>query len=357
MADRTEFGNTVGSDNAAFQRTRSFENGSLMSQDASKNLLPPELDYEAWRYLVRAMGGRFNPEGVDPKAFTGWLRPIHICGLTAAELGCNAQRVERSLRDVRLDGADHYITIFQVAGQSAITHNDQTLRFDSGDVVLVDAARPAAFFNREPDKRWGSVALVLPRRSLISHLGFEPRGGLYRRGETAAGRLLLDLIRSSGREGSASTLADSYMRLAAYDLVGALFAPTDLTSSRHADKLFRRVRSVITDGFADPNFGPSEAAAVVGISLRYLQQLFTHRGSTCSEFIHSLRLDNAKRLLLRRAALSTGQPLSEIAYACGFRDYAHFARKFRERFGYAPSAYPESDGRASNEAVNARSSA
>jgi AraC-like DNA-binding protein len=25
-------------------------------------------------------------------------------------------------------------------------------------------------------------------------------------------------------------------------------------------------------------------------------------------------------------------PLSDIAYACGFRDYAHFARKFRQRF-------------------------
>jgi AraC family transcriptional regulator, positive regulator of tynA and feaB len=328
-----------------------------MSQDASKNLLPPQWDYEAWRHLVRAMAGRFNPEGVDPKAFTGWLRPIDVHGLAAAEVGSNAKRVERSLRDVRLDGADHYIMIFQVAGKSAMTHNDQALRFDSGDVVLVDAARPVAFFNREPDKRWGSLTLVLPRRSLVSHLGFEPRGGLCRRGGTAAGRLLLDLIRSFGREEPASTLADSYMRLAAYDLVGALFAPTDLTSSRHADKLFRRVRAVITDGFADPNFGPCEAAAVVGISLRYLQQLFTHRGSTCSEFIYSLRLDHAKRLLLRRAALSTGQPLSEVAYACGFRNYAHFARKFRQRFGHAPGAYPEADGIAGNEAVNARSSA
>jgi AraC-like DNA-binding protein len=33
------------------------------------------------------------------------------------------------------------------------------------------------------------------------------------------------------------------------------------------------------------------------------------------------------------------QPLSEIAYACGFRDYTHFARKFRHRFGHAPGAH------------------
>jgi AraC-like DNA-binding protein len=82
-------------------------------------------------------------------------------------------------------------------------------------------------------------------------------------------------------------------------------------------------------------------AAETGISLRYVQKLFAERGSTCSELVYSIRLDHAAHLLLRRASLDTGQPLSEIAYACGFRDYTHFARKFRHRFGYAPGAYSE----------------
>ena len=49
-------------------------------------------------------------------------------------------------------------------------------------------------------------------------------------------------------------------------------------------------------------------------------------------------LQAALRLLHRRASLGTNQPLSEIAYACGFRDYTHFARKFRHRFGHSPGA-------------------
>jgi AraC family transcriptional activator of tynA and feaB len=36
--------------------------------------------------------------------------------------------------------------------------------------------------------------------------------------------------------------------------------------------------------------------------------------------------------------MKTGQPLSEIAYACGFRDYTYFARGFRQRFGTTPGA-------------------
>ena len=116
-------------------------------------------------------------------------------------------------------------------------------------------------------------------------------------------------------------------------------ATSDLPSiSSHSDKLFMRVCGIIKAHFADPDIGPCEVAAEAGISLRYLQKLFTVRGSTCSHFIHSLRLDHAARLIQRRASMKTGQPLSLIAYACGFRDYTHFARAFRHRFGQAPGA-------------------
>jgi AraC-like DNA-binding protein len=325
-----------------------------MPRESSGNIPgPPHLDFETWKELIRTTGGRFNPEGIEPKAFTGWVRPISVCGLTAAEVGSNAHRVERTHRDVRLDGANHYVAIFHVAGRSAMTHNEEAVRFDVGDVVLVDAARPATFFNSNASESWKSVALLLPRQSLVAHLGFEPRGGLCRDSGTTAGRLLLDLILNSvDDERSMPSSADSYMRLAIYDLVGALFAPDDSAPSRHADKLFMRVRGVIKDGFADPDFGPCQAAARAGIPLRYLQKLFTQRGSTCNEFIYSFRLDHAARLLQRRATLGANQALGEIAYACGFRDYRHFARKFRHRFGHAPGACSAEDSRAGEATVN-----
>ena len=299
-----------------------------------------QLDYEAWRDLLRAMCGRYNPEGIEPNAFSGWVRPVSVCGFTALDIGCNAHRIERTYRDVRLDGVDHYVAVFQVGGQAAMTHNDQAVRLGVGDVALVDAARPVTYVANNGSEPWNTVTLNLPRESLVSHLGFDPPGGICRRGVSTAGRLLFELIRNTDKaEGSAFSPADSYMQLAVYDLVGALFAPSDpWPVSRHADKLFTRIRGVIKDRFADPDFGPSEVAAEAGISLRYLQKLFTARNSTCSEFIYSLRLDHAARLLHRRALLNTSQPLSEIAYTCGFSDYTHFARKFRCRFGHPPGA-------------------
>src|SRR5215813_3651003 len=77
-----------------------------------------------------------------------------------------------------------------------------------------------------PYSHW--LRLQLPRQSLLSHLGCEPEGGLHARGETPAAHLLFDLVRSADKgDGSASFPADSYMQLAVYDLLGALFAPPD----------------------------------------------------------------------------------------------------------------------------------
>jgi len=130
------------------------------------------------------------------------------------------------------------------------------------------------------------------------------------------------------------------MQLAIYDLLGALFAAPDLsTISSHTDKLFKRVCGIIKDRFAEPDFGPCDVAVEARISLRYLQKLFTTRNSTCSHFIHSVRLDHAARLLERRSFLKTSQPISEIAYASGFGDYTNFIRKFRRRFGHTPGSH------------------
>jgi AraC family transcriptional regulator, positive regulator of tynA and feaB len=307
-----------------------------------------QLDFEAWIAYLRSNTGD-QPQVTEPGVFIGWVRPISIYGIAAGaikiqcggatmDLDRSAYRSERTQRDVRVAGADYYYAVLQVASRSVLIQSDQVVQLGVGDVALFDAARPAICLAN--NAQW--VGLQLPRQLLVSRLGFEPQGGLYGRGGTPAARLLFDLIRGADTGGaSADPPAESYMQLAVYDLIGALFAPPDpWPLSRQADKLFMRIRDIVKEGFADPDFGPGEVAAAAGISLRYLQKLFTQRGSTCSEFVYSLRLDHAAHLLHRRASLGTSQPLSEIAYACGFREYSHFARRFRDRFGYSPGRPP-----------------
>ena len=321
--------------------------GSTIVQPSFDFVGTRQLSFKEWAVSTC----RGDHKAIDPNAFAGWMRPLSVygvpaaaikiqCGLTAVDHGDNTYRYERTRRDVRLADVDWYHALFQVAGRSGLTQNEHTVRLAVGDIGLVDGARPSTRISAN-GSQW--LSIYLPRQSLISHLGYEPRVCLYGSGGTIAARLLRQLVLDSiGGEECIAAPADPHMRLALYDLLGAVLAHADPGPvSRHADRLFARICSVIKDRCADQDFGPSEVAAEMGISLRYVQKLLTARGCTCCELIYSIRLDQAAQLLERRAFLGTSQPLSEIAYACGFRDYAHFARRFRHRFGHAPGAHVE----------------
>ena len=299
----------------------------------------PNLDYEAWRDVVRLICGRYTPGGIEPNTFSGRVRARSVCGFRAVDLSCNARRLDRTHQDVRADAVDHYYALFQINGHSRIIQNDRILDLTVGDIALVDAGRSVTYASEKGSNQWWG-SLQLPRRSLLAHLGLEPRCPSLRSGAAAA-RPLRQLLQDAVEdEQSMSVSAKAYMRLAFYDLLGAIFAPSDpKDTSVHTDRLFARVCDIIRDHFADSDFGPCDVAAEAGISLRYLQKLFTARNSSCSHFIHSVRLGHAARLLERRSFLKTSQPISEIAYASGFGDYTNFNRKFRRRFGHTPSSH------------------
>ena len=57
-------------------------------------------------------------------------------------------------------------------------------------------------------------------------------------------------------------------------------------------------------------------------------------GESPHAYIVGLRLEMAQELML-----STAEPLSQIAYACGFADQSHFTKAFRRGVGQTPNAW------------------
>jgi AraC-like DNA-binding protein len=306
-----------------------------------------ELDYDGWRESIRIHCGQYTLNGIQPRLFAGKVVARNLCGFRAVDVSSNAARmesynatrVERTKRDAARDGREHYYVVFQLAGRSTLFQHGEAVELATDAVALVDTAQPIIYVSEERSNHWRS--LQLPRRSLVSHLGWEPRCVCCRRDRTVGARLLLQLLLDGVEDDGANLdLANPYLRLTFYDLIGAVFAPDDpVPVSLHADRLFARICSIIKDRYTDPAFGPRDAAAEARISLRYLQKLFTVRNLTCGDFIHTVRLDHAARLLQRRMVLSTGQSIGDIAYASGFGDYGFFLRKFRRRFGRPPGAH------------------
>ncbi len=77
----------------------------------------------------------------------------------------------------------------------------------------------------------------------------------------------------------------------------------------------------------------SEIAHIAQLSPCYLNRLFHEQhGEPIHSFLHRLRMEKAMKLLL-----GTNMKIKEIAEQVGFTDPLYFSRRFRRRFGYAPS--------------------
>lgn len=105
------------------------------------------------------------------------------------------------------------------------------------------------------------------------------------------------------------------------------------------EKFLERVRVAIERHIANTQFSVEVLAEEVNLGKVQLYRKITAiAGCAPAEFIRNYRLDRAAELLRQSAG-----NVSEVAWKTGFESQSHFARVYRERFGYPPSQTPKTD--------------
>jgi AraC family transcriptional regulator len=101
----------------------------------------------------------------------------------------------------------------------------------------------------------------------------------------------------------------------------------------------RRVRAHIDARLGGP-IRVAELAALSRLSVSYFSVAFRRSfGVSLDKFLARLRVERARTLIV-----STSQPLSQIALACGFCDQAHLSRQFRRVTGSTPFGWRRAHG-------------
>ncbi|MDP1610993.1 MAG: helix-turn-helix domain-containing protein [Sulfuritalea sp.] len=95
-----------------------------------------------------------------------------------------------------------------------------------------------------------------------------------------------------------------------------------------------RIKRFIRDNLCRPELDAAMIAEGVGLSLRSIHRLFEKEPMRLMQWVWEQRLTTCHQHLLRRK--QSGLSVSQIAYAAGFNDQAHFSRAFRRRFGASP---------------------
>ena len=92
-----------------------------------------------------------------------------------------------------------------------------------------------------------------------------------------------------------------------------------------------RVSTVLARLQVDVRETPEQLAAAVGLSRDWLVQLFQREvGISLRHYEQTMKLQAAATYLRR------GVPLSQVATLAGFSGAAHFSRRWKQRFGFAP---------------------
>lgn len=134
-------------------------------------------------------------------------------------------------------------------------------------------------------------------------------------------------------ERGAALLSQSLTRLIG-ELVEETVCANAEYSTKHCRKIFARAKDFIEENLGDENLSPQLIAETLGISRRYLSQIFTAQGTSVMRWVQYRRLERCHAEIT--GACKTRQPIQEIAYSMGFSNISSFNRAFKAHFGKAP---------------------
>lgn len=260
-----------------------------------------------------------------------WVRyglgPVDINIFRTAE-----QTITRSASMARRSSDEVYALSYMQQGTAAVSHAGVDLHVPEGCFVLVSHASPYSF--HFPD---GAVALTahMPTswlRRWVPH----PETMLARTYPAkqwgSALAAMLAAIDQRGLEDAALSRSCIADQLGSFL---ALMSGTENSSaSLHQGSMFKRAMQFLRDRHDDVDLNPCAVAAELQISKRYVHKIFAGNNTTFGAELLELRLSRAAEMLTdpRYCAYR----INDVAFACGFADSSHFARRFRERFGTAP---------------------
>jgi AraC-like DNA-binding protein len=224
-----------------------------------------------------------------------------------------------------------------VRGSGVIAQDGREARLKPGDFACYDSTRPYTLtFTADFEQ----LVLHMPREAMVRRVG-RTESWTARRIEAASpvASLVLPFVRQTASivsditPATASQLSETCLSLVTAALAEHSGGEADGGSAARTALIFR-AKAIIDSLLHDHTLNTEKIAGLVGISPRYLQDLFHDEQSTVSEWIWKRRLERSRRYLAD--PLHSGDSIAQIALSCGFADFGHFSRRYKDAFGVSP---------------------
>jgi AraC-like DNA-binding protein len=278
----------------------------------------------------------------DRANFKGSMLSHPVSSLLLTQMNSDRMELVRSGQRIARGREDCFLIAIEGRTASALLQDGREGFLEVGDFAIVDSTRPYTVQFRDGFEHF---VLRIPRREIMSRLGpLDAVTGQTFSGSHGAAKIASGLCRmlSSGLDsvptGSLDQVAGSVLDLFAV-AIGERLGAGRVHETATRNSWFIRIRNYIDAHLSDANLCRDGIASALGLSVRYLSDIFGSNDLSVMAYVLDRRLNRCHSAL--KDPGQAKRSISSIAFGWGFNDMSHFARAFRARYGVSAREFRE----------------
>lgn len=303
-------------------------------------VVPESSRFALWRNIVSERFVPLEYERRSRRPFLGELSTFEVDDMAFLSLRGRDYSVSRTPERIR-EARDHLVLVtLQVRGHCRLNQDGREAIMAPGDFACCDSTRP---YMASVSDDFELISMRIPRDAWLSRLG-------------ATEQVTARIIQSNSDTGAVVnsflhqfvSIAESISPMARRRLsdislslvagaFGDLVCQLESSGSRSRLSLLYRAKAFIDGHLADPALDREAIARKLGISVRYLQQVFADEHCSVSDWIWRRRLERCSQDLVNRGLAH--KSIGRIAFDNGFNDFSHFCRRFKTAYGMTPTDF------------------
>lgn len=322
-------------------RTSSLKNtlGRLQGQRFSTEDLPAKQRLE---WLKEVIGREYANVDITPPSDMPLYNEMYIYpwqqNIRLSPIKSNAITLERLPKEPELIAQDCYFAVLLTSGQYKLEQGGREVFLSPGEISLYDATEPHRI---TIPNQFSKILISIPRQELdqrVTNLGQLTATKLPKTGVAA---ITASMIQSA--VGQLPQLDDAEFQSLAMPILDMLSLSYNAMRgsrtllSRHRYYALLRTKRFITRNLTDATLNTLAISKAVGLSPRYINQLFNEEGTSLMRFVSKQRLILSRQLLSSR--LYQQSTITELAIQAGFSNVSHFSRLFHQTYGLSPREF------------------
>jgi AraC-like DNA-binding protein len=308
--------------------------------DTSSSL--PDRRLAVWQDIVCDVFVGLDCHSDMRDGFYGAVSQSAVGPATFTNVDSCAQRVFRTPSRIARASEDYVLLALGNSGVNGVYQDGREAIVSGGQCAIYDTTRP---YELRFDDSFSQTILQMPRKQLQQRIGaFDTLTATTFSSDRPLEGLVYEFLTRMSRtieyvdSATATRLLDQGLDLIAMAFAGRMHDRSP-DRSFHRSTLLYRLKNYILTHLSDPELSMSQVAAAIGISPRYASDLMADEQSSFRSYVQMQRLERCKRDLSDPA--HSARHVSDIAFAWGFNDLAHFSRIFKQRFGVSPREWRE----------------